>query len=73
MLNGLSIPYQKHSGTGKAHRMGYVMGTVAVIQARVGSTRLPGKVMLDLAGRPVLEHVIRRVQACGRADETVVS
>jgi spore coat polysaccharide biosynthesis protein SpsF len=31
-----------------------------VIQARMGSSRLPKKVLLPLAGRPVLEHVKRR-------------
>jgi spore coat polysaccharide biosynthesis protein SpsF len=38
-----------------------------VIQARMGSTRLPGKIMAPLAGRPLLEHVVRRMQASGRA------
>ncbi len=33
-----------------------------IIQARMGSTRLPGKVMLDLEGVPVLMHVVRRMQ-----------
>lgn len=37
-----------------------------VVQARMGSTRLPGKIMAPLAGRPVLEHVVRRLQAAGR-------
>lgn len=36
---------------------------VAIIQARAGSSRLPGKVLKDLAGMPVLGHVIRRVAA----------
>lgn len=35
--------------------------TVAVIQARMTSTRLPGKVMMPLAGRPLLERMAERV------------
>jgi len=38
------------------------MKTVAIIQARMGSTRLPGKVMKDLCGKTVLAHVIERVR-----------
>src|SRR5213075_992040 len=34
---------------------------VAVVQARMTSTRLPGKVMLPLAGRPLLVRVMERV------------
>lgn len=34
----------------------------AVIQARMGSTRLPGKVLKDLCGEPMLSHIIRRVK-----------
>src|SRR5689334_18525028 len=36
---------------------------VAIIQARVGSSRLPGKVMMDLNGAPVLAHVLARAAA----------
>ena len=35
----------------------------AIIQARIGSSRLPGKVLLPLSGKTVLEHVISRVRA----------
>ena len=38
-------------------------GIVAIIQARTRSTRLPGKVLLELEGESVLSHVIRRVKA----------
>lgn len=38
------------------------MNTVAIIQARMGSTRLPGKVAMTLCGKPMLHHVIRRVK-----------
>jgi spore coat polysaccharide biosynthesis protein SpsF len=47
--------------------------TVAIIQARMGSSRLPGKVLLDLAGRSVLERIVRRVQRCRLVDEIVVA
>jgi len=42
--------------------------TAVIIQARLGSTRLPGKVLLDLCGHTVLERVIRRCQAISHAD-----
>ena len=49
------------------------MKIAAIIQARMGSTRLPGKVMRPLAGRPVLGHVIERVRACALVDDVVVA
>jgi spore coat polysaccharide biosynthesis protein SpsF (cytidylyltransferase family) len=39
----------------------------------MGSSRLPGKVLADLAGRPVLWHVIRRVRQARRVDEVIVA
>ncbi|MFQ5638718.1 MAG: cytidylyltransferase domain-containing protein [bacterium] len=46
---------------------------VAIIQARMGSTRLPGKVLMDIAGKPVLTHVIERVRAAQRIEHIVVA
>jgi spore coat polysaccharide biosynthesis protein SpsF len=46
---------------------------VAVIQARIGSTRLPGKVMLPLAGEHVLTHDVRRLRATPSVDRVVVA
>ncbi len=46
---------------------------VAIIQARMGSTRLPGKVMKNLAGKPVLEHCICRVQQARLVDNVIVA
>ena len=45
----------------------------AVIQARTGSTRLPGKVLADLGGHPVLEWVVRAARAATRIDEVIVA
>lgn len=49
------------------------MKTVVIIQARMGSTRLPGKVMLDLCGKTVLEHVITRVKQAKKIDEIIIA
>ncbi len=46
---------------------------VGIIQARMGSERLPGKVMLSLAGRSVLGWVIRAAQESGALDDLVVA
>jgi spore coat polysaccharide biosynthesis protein SpsF len=46
---------------------------VGVIQARTGSTRLPGKVLRPVAGRPVLAWMLDRVAAASELDEIVVA
>ncbi len=46
---------------------------VAVIQARMGSTRLPGKTLIDVAGKPMLRHVVERLSRAERIDEVVVA
>jgi spore coat polysaccharide biosynthesis protein SpsF len=47
--------------------------TLAIVQARTGSTRLPGKVLLPLLGEPVLVHVMRRVSRARLLDGAVVA
>ncbi|MCX7353293.1 MAG: glycosyltransferase family protein [Alphaproteobacteria bacterium] len=49
------------------------MTIVAVIQARMTSTRLPGKILLPLAGRPILARVIERARAIEGVDRVVVA
>lgn len=46
---------------------------VAVVQARCRSERLPGKVLLELAGRPVVEHVVRAARAVASIDDVVLA
>lgn len=46
---------------------------VAIIAARMQSTRLPGKALLDIAGRPMLARVIERVQRAKTVDAIVVA
>jgi spore coat polysaccharide biosynthesis protein SpsF (cytidylyltransferase family) len=49
------------------------MGTLAIIQARTSSTRLPRKVLLPLEDKTVIEHVIERVSMAKLIDEIVVA
>lgn len=47
--------------------------TVAVLQARMGSQRLPGKVLRDLAGEPMMARVVARARRARELDEVVVA
>jgi spore coat polysaccharide biosynthesis protein SpsF len=46
---------------------------VLIIQARMGSSRLPGKSMMDLAGAPLVGRILERVKRCQRLDEIVLA
>lgn len=46
---------------------------VAIVQARTGSTRLPGKVLAELAGEPMLARVLRRLARATTVDMVVVA
>lgn len=46
---------------------------LAIIQARMSSTRLPGKVLMPLAGKPILSRVYDRLRASDQLSEIVVS
>lgn len=49
------------------------MSRVAVVQARMTSTRLPGKVLMDLGGAPMLERQLARLARCRALDEVVLA
>jgi spore coat polysaccharide biosynthesis protein SpsF len=45
----------------------------AIIQARMASTRLPGKVLINIQGKPLLERVIERVKKSKLIDEIIIA
>jgi len=49
------------------------LNIVAIIQARIGSTRLPHKLLLSLNGYPIIEWVVRRVKKSKFLDDIVVA
>lgn len=46
---------------------------VAIIEARMGSSRLPGKVLKTIVGKPMLQHMIERVRRCQYLGDIVVA
>lgn len=46
---------------------------VAIIQARFGSTRLPGKILKDLSGKPLLWHVVNRLSHSKLCNKIVIA
>jgi len=49
------------------------MHTIAIIQGRMGSSRLPGKVLLDIAGKPMLQHVVERTRLARSLNAVIVA
>lgn len=49
------------------------MKIIAIIQARMGSIRLPGKSILDIAGKPLLEYVLMRVSRAETLHGTILA
>lgn len=49
------------------------MKVVIIVQARMTSTRLPGKILLPVLGKPLLEYQIERLKRCNKADGIVIA
>jgi len=46
---------------------------VGIIQARFSSTRLPGKIMLKVCSKPLLEYMVERVKSSKKLENIVVA
>lgn len=49
------------------------MKTVAIVQARMSSSRLPGKILRPVVGKPLLELLVERLKRASRVDEVVIA
>ena len=49
------------------------VNNLVIVQARIGSTRLPGKIMKDLDGKPLLTRMIERLKKAMKPDEIVIA
>ncbi len=47
--------------------------TLAIIQARMGSSRLPEKVLIKIEGKSIIEHIVERVSTCKEVDKIIVA
>jgi 3-deoxy-manno-octulosonate cytidylyltransferase (CMP-KDO synthetase) len=50
-----------------------MLRTIAIIPARMGSSRFPGKPLAPLLGRPMIEHVFRRTATCDLLDDVYIA
>jgi len=50
-----------------------VDAAIAIIPARFNSTRFPGKVLINIAGKTLIEHVYRRVEQASQVDRIVIA
>jgi spore coat polysaccharide biosynthesis protein SpsF len=49
------------------------MPTLAIIQARMSSTRFPGKVLIELQKKPLLQWMLERVAECSLVDKVIIA
>lgn len=49
------------------------MKVVAIIQARMGSSRLKGKVLKQIKGKAMIKHIVDRIDRCDNIDDIIVA
>ena len=47
--------------------------TAVIIQARMGSKRLPGKIMKKIMGKPMIEYLIQRISEAKLVDDLIIA
>jgi len=50
-----------------------LLKTIGIIQARMNSKRLPGKVMMKIFNKPIIWHIFQRLKQCSKLDQIVIS
>ena len=53
--------------------MVFTMKVIAIIQARMNSARLPGKVLMPLVNKPVLTHIVERLSYCKLVENILIA
>jgi len=48
-------------------------GVICIIQARMGSERLPGKVIKEIKGVPMIVHILNRLNQSSKIEKTIVA
>ena len=46
---------------------------IAIVQARMGSSRLPDKVMKEVLGKPLIDYLLERVSAADKVDKIILA
>ena len=49
------------------------MAVIGILQARTNSTRLPGKILMNILGEPMILHQLRRLKKCVLLDDIIVA
>ncbi len=49
------------------------VNVLAIVQARMGSIRLPGKTLIEIEGKPLLEHIINRIRYSKSIDKIIIA
>jgi spore coat polysaccharide biosynthesis protein SpsF (cytidylyltransferase family)/predicted dehydrogenase len=69
----IALAAKESSETGRVINLQRGALITAIIQARMSSTRLPGKVLLNIQGKPLLGHVIYRIKASRLINQIVIA